>query len=160
QLNGYAGGDFNLRGGVGASGTGAALQVIFDRAAASGTALLCPTITTNSREAMTASLSNLSCALDEAPSLARRVPGVHVEGPYISPEDGPRGAHPLTHVRPPDWAEFRALQDAAGGRIRLLTLAPEAPGALPFIEKLAAAGVVVCIGHTAASPAQIRDAVS
>src|SRR5207237_3456086 len=80
--------------------------------------------------------------------------------PYISPEDGPRGAHPQEHVRPANWEEFRRFQDdAAHGMIKMLTLAPETPGALPFIEKVAATGVVVAIGHTAASPACIRDAI-
>ena len=94
------------------------------------------------------------------PSVARAVPRLHLEGPYISPEDGPRGAHPQRHVRPPDWDEFRRFQDAAGGRIRLVTLAPEHDGALTFIEKLTASGVVVALGHTAASGQRIRDAVA
>src|SRR5207249_5312166 len=64
------------------------------------------------------------------------------------------------HVRPPDWFEFRRLQDAAGGRIRLVTLAPEMPGALEFIQKLVDSGVVAALGHTAANAAQIRDAVA
>jgi len=92
--------------------------------------------------------------------LARALPGLHLEGPYISAEDGPRGAHPLRHVRPPAWDEFRRFQDAAGGRIRLITLAPEHDGALPFIEKLTASGVVVALGHTAASSACIRAAIA
>jgi N-acetylglucosamine-6-phosphate deacetylase len=87
------------------------------------------------------------------------MPCFHLEGPYISADDGPRGAHPKAHVRGPDWDEFRRWQDAAGGRIRLVTLAPEHDGALPFIEMLTAAGVVVAIGHTAATGARIRDAV-
>jgi N-acetylglucosamine-6-phosphate deacetylase len=84
---------------------------------------------------------------------------MHLEGPYISPEDGPRGAHARQHVRPPDWDEFRRLQDAAGGGIRLVTLAPEHDGALPFIERLTASGVVVALGHTAAAGPRIRDAI-
>src|SRR5205807_1149747 len=90
----------------------------------------------------------------------RAMPCFHLEGPYISAEDGPRGAHPLAQVRPPDLGEFQRIQEAADGNIRLVTLAPELPGALAFIDKLTAAGVVVAIGHTAASPATIRDAVS
>jgi N-acetylglucosamine-6-phosphate deacetylase len=84
--------------------------------------------------------------------------GIHVEGPFISPEDGPRGAHPKQHARAPDWDEFLRWQDAARGRIRIVTLSPEWPGAIDFIERAAASGVVVAIGHTAAAPAQIADA--
>jgi N-acetylglucosamine-6-phosphate deacetylase len=121
---------------------------------------LCPTLVTNAREALLHGFATLRRACETNPDLARAIPALHLEGPYISPEDGPRGAHPLRHVRPPDWDEFRRFQDAAGGRIRLVTLAPEREGALPFIEKLVAAGVVVALGHTAATPADIRAAIA
>jgi N-acetylglucosamine-6-phosphate deacetylase len=91
--------------------------------------------------------------------VAEAVPGYHLEGPYISAEDGPRGAHPREHVRLPDWDEFSRWQEAAQGRILLVTLAPELEGALTFIERLVRTGVVVAIGHTAAKPSQIRDAI-
>ncbi len=159
QVNGYGGHDFNR----GAWREGAAdpdeLALIFEKAARAGTALLCPTITTNSHEAMHAALSGLSRALNADARLARRVPGIHVEGPYIASEDGPRGAHPLEHVRDPDWDEFQRFQEAAEGRIALYTLAPERDGALPFIEKLTGSGVAVALGHTGAEPETIRDAV-
>ena len=64
------------------------------------------------------------------------------------------------YVRPPDWDEFRRLQDVAGGHIRVVTLAPEQEGALSFIERLAPSGVVVALGHTAANGTQIRAAVA
>lgn len=82
-----------------------------------------------------------------------------MEGPYISPEDGPRGAHPQEHVQPVTKDDFARRQDVTGGRIKLVTLAPEVPGALSLIEQLVATGVRVAIGHTAASVEQIRDAV-
>ncbi len=121
---------------------------------------LCPTLITNSREALLHGFVtiNKACAADA--DLAHALPALHLEGPYISAEDGPRGAHPLRHVRSPDWDEFRRFQDAAGGRIRLVTLAPELDGALPFIEKLTASGVVVALGHTAATSACIRAAIA
>jgi N-acetylglucosamine-6-phosphate deacetylase len=87
------------------------------------------------------------------------IAGLHMEGPYISPEDGARGAHRRDLVRPADVEDFRRRQDAAEGRIRLVTLAPESPGALPLVEHLVASGVRVAIGHTAASGSQIADAV-
>ena len=83
----------------------------------------------------------------------------HVEGPHISPEDGPRGAHPKPWVRRPDIDEFRRWQDAAQGRVRLVTLSPEWPEASAYIEKLAGEGVVTSIGHTRATREQIQDAV-
>ena len=104
-------------------------------------------------------MDTLRRAVESDPTLARALPGIHLEGPYISADDGPRGAHPREHVRAPDWDEFQRLQDAAGGHIRLVTLAPEHDGALEFIEKLVRAGLVVALGHTAATPVRLRDAV-
>jgi N-acetylglucosamine-6-phosphate deacetylase len=125
-----------------------------------GIGSLCPTLITNSTDALLHGFRTIASACDRDSTLATALPALHLEGPYISPEDGPRGAHPLAHVRPPDWDEFQRLQDAAAGRIRLVTLAPECNGALAFIERLVAAGVVVAIGHTAASGEQIRAAVA
>jgi N-acetylglucosamine-6-phosphate deacetylase len=89
-----------------------------------------------------------------------RVLGIHLEGPFISEVDGYRGAHPLEAVRDPDWGLFQDLQDASGGRIVLITLAPERPGSIPFIEKAVASGVVVALGHTAADGPTLRRAAS
>jgi N-acetylglucosamine-6-phosphate deacetylase len=125
-----------------------------------GVAELLPTLVTTSHEALAHGFTTLRQACDSDAELGRAIAGFHLEGPYIAAEDGPRGAHPKQHVRPPDWDEFRRLQDAAGGRIRLVTLAPETDGAIPFIEKLNKSAVVVSIGHTAAAPEQIRAAVA
>lgn len=120
---------------------------------------LCPTLITASREALLHGFTTLRNACDLDPALARALPCFHLEGPYVSGEDGPRGAHPKEHVRPPDRDEFRRLQEAAGGRIRLVTLAPEYDKALEFIGWLTQQNVVVAIGHTAARPARIREAI-
>jgi N-acetylglucosamine-6-phosphate deacetylase len=87
------------------------------------------------------------------------VPGIHIEGPFIASEDGPRGAHDLKYVRKPDFDEFKEWQDRAEGLVKLVTVAPELEGALGFIEKISAEGVVASIGHTGAAPERIRDAV-
>jgi N-acetylglucosamine-6-phosphate deacetylase len=83
-----------------------------------------------------------------------------MEGPYISPEDGARGAHAAEHVIPASIDDFSRRQDAADGRIVLVTLAAETPHALRLIEHLVKTGVRVAIGHTAASPLQITDAIA
>lgn len=118
-----------------------------------------PTLTTDSLELLGRSLATIAKAIDNLPAVQLRVPGIHLEGPFISREDGPRGAHPLQHVRPPDWVAFQQLQDSAGGSIRLTTLSPEYADAPRFIQKAVASGVVVAIGHTKASSDQIRAAV-
>jgi N-acetylglucosamine-6-phosphate deacetylase len=124
-----------------------------------GIAGMCPTLVTSRFEALAHGMSVIRQAVERDRGIARAIPAIHLEGPYISPEDGPRGAHPREYVRPPDPAEFARLQDAAGGLIRLVTLAPEHDGALEFIEKLTASGVVVALGHTNATPSRIRDAI-
>jgi N-acetylglucosamine-6-phosphate deacetylase len=120
----------------------------------------CPTLVTNTFPALMHGLATIRRARETCAEVAAAVPAIHLEGPYISAEDGPRGAHPQQHVRPPDWDEFRRLQEASGGLIRLITLAPEHQGAVQFIERLVAAGVVVALGHTAAGGARIREAIS
>jgi N-acetylglucosamine-6-phosphate deacetylase len=124
-----------------------------------GIGAFCPTLITNGFDALRHGFATLSKVLDSDAELARRMPCFHLEGPYLSGEDGPRGAHPKEHARDPNWDEFQRLQEAAVGRIRMVTVAPERAGALAFIERLTARGVVVAIGHTAATGAQIRDAV-
>lgn len=124
-----------------------------------------PTVITGSPERMEGALRNLARAKDslgakDSSGEGEAIDGFHVEGPHISAEDGPRGAHPRQWVRPPDLEEFQRWQDATAGRVRIVTLAPEWPGAPAYIEKIAAEGVVAAIGHTQATGAQIADAVS
>ncbi|HZT43191.1 MAG TPA: amidohydrolase family protein [Chthonomonadaceae bacterium] len=158
QVNGYAGGDFNGGMWIDKAQAAEAFPNIIDKLAVAGTALFCPTVITASKEAIIERLKAVVAWLDSDARAARAVPGLHLEGPYIASEDGPRGAHPLEDARDPDWDEFCRFQEAAAGRLRLCTLAPEREGALAFIEKLVEAGIVAAIGHTGARPEVIRDA--
>ena len=85
--------------------------------------------------------------------------GIHLEGPFISKEDGPRGAHPAPHCLDPDTNQVQRWQDEAEGMIRIITLAPELPGSEELIKACIKMGMVVSIGHTAAQPDQIKMAV-
>jgi N-acetylglucosamine-6-phosphate deacetylase len=116
-------------------------------------------VITGSPENMVGALRNLAAAR-EASDDSKAMEAFHVEGPHISAEEGPRGAHPRQWVRPPDIEEFYRWQEAARGNVRLVTLSPEWPQAPRYIERLASEGVVASIGHTGASSQQIRDAVS
>jgi N-acetylglucosamine-6-phosphate deacetylase len=155
QINGCDGHSFSAE-----DLTPDAVRHVVTACRAHGIASFCPTLVTNSFAALAHGLRTLRRACETDPAVAHAVAGVHLEGPYISAEDGPRGAHARWHVRPPDWDEFRRLQGASGGRVRLVTLAPEHEGAIPFIERLTSAGVVVALGHTAASGARIREAIA
>jgi N-acetylglucosamine-6-phosphate deacetylase len=127
---------------------------------AAGVTGFCPTITTDSRSTIERAMRAIASACSSHPAVRGRVLGIHLEGPYISALDGPRGAHSREHVRPPDWDEFQHWQEAADGLIRLVTLAPELPGALEFITRLRASGVRVALGHHAATREQIDAAVA
>ena len=154
QFNGYAGIDY--------SSEKLEKKDLFKMAellAASGTTSHFPTIITGPGEVTTKNLYTISSTLSEYPELAAAIPGIHIEGPYISSEEGARGAHDLNFIRNPDYAEFSEWQDAAEGRIRELTLAPERPGAMEFIKRLSSEDVIVSIGHTAASSELIKEAV-
>ncbi len=125
-----------------------------------GTGFVCPTVVTGSFTGIRNTLRAIVAACEADRLVDHAVLGIHLEGPYISDADGPRGAHPLAHVRDPAWDEFQRWQEAADGRITLVTLAPERTGALRFIEQLVAAGITVALGHTAASSETIHAAIA
>lgn len=124
-----------------------------------GITRLCPTLITNSFDGLSAGFAAIRAACEQEAWANRMVCGCHLEGPYISSEDGPRGAHPKQHVRPADWTEFQRLQQISGDRIRLVTIAPEVENAIEFISQAVAHGIVVALGHTAATPEQIHAGV-
>ena len=154
QVNGFAGADYNSP-----ETSREAIARSLEAQWATGVTRLFPTVITGSPERMTGALRMLARVRAELPG-GGTMEAFHVEGPFISPEDGPRGAHPQPWVRAPDIEEFRRFQDAAEGNIRLMTLSPEWPQAPRFIESVVRAGVVISIGHTKATAAQIGDAVS
>lgn len=157
--------DLQINGGMGVNFTSNNLSrtdigQVVSICASHGIAAFCPTIITAADETIRDAMKALAQACEASQQIQEAMPCFHLEGPFISREDGPRGAHPKEHVQLPDWNQFEQWQNAAGGRIRLVTLAPELPGALPFIEKLTKHGMVASLGHTAATPAIIRDAVA
>ena len=125
-----------------------------------GVGRFCPTVTTGPFEVLRHGLATIAAACNAERAIAERVAAIHLEGPYISAIDGPRGAHPEACCRPPDWDEFQRLQESADGMIRLVTLSPEYAEAPEFIRRAVAGGIVVAIGHTAADSSQIRAAVN
>src|SRR3981189_1582532 len=105
QVNGFAGVDYN-RPDTPPEEIARSIQVLFS----TGVTRFYPTVITGAPDEMRAAIENLARA---AESLAEgeAIEGFHIEGPHISPEDGPRGAHPRQWVRPPDFDEFRRWQD-------------------------------------------------
>ena len=124
-----------------------------------GVASVCPTLITAPVEHTLHGLRTIAQACDANPDVGRMVVGIHLEGPFLSHQPGYKGTHPGTAMRDPDWALFERFQEASGGRIVLMTLAPERPGSPEFIREAVAAGVAIALGHTAADRDQIRAAV-
>ena len=156
QVNGFAGVDYNS---ASLNPEGAPLQDSIRALFSTGVTRFYPTVITNSPDAMLAALRTLYQAKAQLPE-GQAMEAFHVEGPHISPADGPRGAHPAKWVRPPDVNEYRRWKEASEGNVRLVTLSPEWPNALDYIEQITREGVVAAIGHTQATREQIRDAVS
>jgi len=154
QINGYAGRSFGDSS-LGIDG----IRDLCWSILLSGTTRILATITTNALSAMQAAMENVHAACVAYPDVAAMVVGIHQEGPWISPENGPRGAHPLEHVRPPDLAQFAQLQHASGGRIAMLTVAPEVEGMTDLIREAARQGVVVSLGHHDADKSTIYRAM-
>ncbi|WP_394058668.1 N-acetylglucosamine-6-phosphate deacetylase [Paenibacillus sp. 843] len=124
-----------------------------------GVTLYYPTIITNGNEEIEQLLRVIDAACLEDETVGSTIGGIHLEGPFLSPEEGPKGAHDSRYIKAPDWSLFTRWQEASGNRIRIVTLSPEWPEAADFIRACAKAGIVVSIGHTAATPEQIREAV-
>lgn len=155
QVNGFAGVSFALGGSnLTEEGVRKATRELWKR----GVTTYLPTLTTNSNQVLTESFAILAKSVDDE-QLLGSIPGFHLEGPYINPEDGYRGAHPRQFVRLPDWEEFMGMNKAAGGKIMQVTLAPEMEGAQDFIKKCREKGIVVAVGHHDANKEQLDLAV-
>ena len=155
QVNGFAGVSFSLAGGVlTKEGIVKATQELWKK----GVTSYLPTITTNSQEIMTHNISLLASTKNDT-TIHGSIVGYHIEGPYLSPIDGYRGAHPLKYVRKPNWSEFMELYEASGCNIKTVTIAPEVEGGLDFIKQCTNLGITVAIGHHNASKEVIDQAV-
>ena len=152
QVNGFAGVDFSDAE-LDAPKAASVLPALWK----TGVTSFCPTLITNSLEQLARNFRVLEEARKLDEGFARTVPGYHLEGPYLSP-GGAHGVHDTRLMRLPNWDEFSHLQQAAGGRIAIVTLAPELPGAGEFIRRARAAGVVVGLGHTDGAAEDIHRA--
>lgn len=127
---------------------------------ARGVTAWCPTVITAPRERLLRAIEDVASAVERAertdPAGLPACLGIHVEGPFLAL--GARGVHDAMALRDPDLAEVDAWQAAAGGRVRLVTLAPELDGGLEAVRGLVARGIAVSIGHTEATTGVVRAA--
>ncbi|MGD0222742.1 MAG: amidohydrolase family protein [Terriglobia bacterium] len=154
QVNGFAGVDFSSPD-LDVDKAISVLPAIWS----SGVTTFCPTLITNSLSMLARNFAILEQAARMNRDFADAAPCYHLEGPYLSPL-GSHGAHDPKWMRHPDWEEFLELQRAAGGKIGIVTVAPELPGAEDFIRKAQTAGVVVAIGHTDGRPEDVHRAAA
>lgn len=154
QVNGFQGLDLNE--GVLELET---VEALSDALCCVGVRAYLPTLITASEADLCQRLQAIRKGAEILPKSKELIAGIHIEGPAISHKDGPRGAHPKEHIRPASIAEFERWQDAAGGFIKLITLAPETEDAACFIEYVTSRGVIVALGHCDADEADISRAV-
>jgi len=152
QVNGYAGVDFNAPG-----LTVEAVKSVTDRLVADGTSAFLPTLVTGDPGMLMENIRTVVAARKRYADCERAIPGFFLEGPFISPEPGAVGTHPVEWVRPPDLALFGRFQDAAEGLVRMVNVAAEIPGMPEFVRAISAQGVTVSLGHQmATSSAQLE----
>ncbi|MCP4975012.1 MAG: N-acetylglucosamine-6-phosphate deacetylase [Maribacter sp.] len=153
QINGYLGVDFSGPD-LTVEGVKKATKALWK----AGVTTYFPTIITSDIKRIKKNFTVLVEARKD-PDIGRSIPGFHLEGPYISPIAGFRGAHLEKYIKSPDWEEFRKIQKAANNGIKIITVAPEIEGAIPFIKKCVESGIIVSLGHHNGSAEDIQKAV-
>jgi N-acetylglucosamine-6-phosphate deacetylase len=128
-------------------------------------ALIAVGVTSTVASLVTAPLDELEAAVDLIAGVVdnpmqgvARIVGSHLEGPFLSPAH--RGCHDQRSLRLPDAGQARNLLRAGRGTVRMLTLAPELPGARDVLRLLTTEGVVGAMGHTGATYDETREAIS
>lgn len=154
QVNGFGGVDFQE-----ATITAAALRSACAALHRHGVAAIFLTLITDSVGRLCTQLALIRELRGHDPVIAATIAGFHLEGPWLSAKPGFHGAHDDRQMIAPRLADFHRLQDAAGGDIRLVTLAPELPGSPEFIAALTKSTVQVFLGHTDANDGEIDTAI-
>jgi N-acetylglucosamine-6-phosphate deacetylase len=154
QLNGYKGVDFN-----GDDLSAAELRRACEAVRADGGGRMLATVITDRLDRMAARIDRLAELHAADPLVADVMAGIHVEGPFISPQRGYVGAHPPEHVLPATPAAADRLVAAGRGLVRLVTLAPEHDEEQATIRRLSQRGVLVSAGHCDPSAEVLERAI-
>ena len=154
QVNGYGGVDFNQD-----DLTLEALRTACVKLEADGVSGILATIITDHLDVMANRLARLASLREQDPLVRQMIPGFHIEGPFINPADGYRGAHPLDAVQPAQVDGMQRLLDAAEGLTRVVTLAPECDAQMAVTRLLRKCNVVVSAGHCNPSLDQLDAAI-
>jgi N-acetylglucosamine-6-phosphate deacetylase len=136
-----------------------ALETIGTFLASRGTSSYLATTVTSSLDATLRALDGLANEIAKLPQPGRARPlGIHLEGPFLSHEK--RGVQPAEHLLPPSIATFDRLIEAGHGHVRLMTLAPELPGAVELAAHATERGIRISVGHSNATAAETRAAIA
>ena len=154
QVNGYCGADYSSD-----KLTVDDVYSIVSELTCSGTTCHLPTIITGDIDKTINNILVIVNAVKRSKHLRNAIAGIHLEGPFISPLDGARGAHDIKFVKKPSIEDLHRLQDAAGGMIKIITIAPETEGAIEFIHEAGKRGIKIAMGHSSAKPDEIKDAI-
>lgn len=154
QMNGYSGVDFNAD-----SLDAERVDAVCARLASEGVDGFLATIITDTLPNMEARLRALAAVHASLPSVRTLMRGIHIEGPFLNPADGYRGAHPPDAVIEGDVAAMQRLLEAGGGLVRLVTLAPERDPAMKVTRMLANNKIAVSAGHTNAAIDTLQAAI-
>lgn len=154
QVNGYAGVDFND---INLSRD--QLNFACQKLALDKVEGVLATIITDSFEKMLYKIKNLSLLINDDDFIKSVIKGIHIEGPFINPEIGYRGAHPKNFIITPNLDLIKQMLDAGNGQVKLVTLAPEHDKDFEIIKFLSDNGIIVSAGHSNASIEQLRGAI-
>jgi N-acetylglucosamine-6-phosphate deacetylase len=150
QVNGYFGVELG-------DAEPAGWATVSQRLPETGTTAFMPTFITSPVPRTTQALERAASFVPELPNGAR-VLGIHLEGPFLSPKR--RGAHNPDWITKPDHDTIEAYLEAGAGLVKVMTLAPEVGGAIAAIKQLKEAGVLVSVGHSDATAAQVSSAAA
>jgi N-acetylglucosamine-6-phosphate deacetylase len=140
-------------------GTPEAFRAINTFLATKGVARYLATTVTAPIDQTLRSLEGIANAIEAPAQPGQAIPiGIHLEGPFIS--HAKRGVHPPAHILAPDIALFHRFHEASRGHIRLISIAPETPGALDLIAHCTALGIRVSLGHSNATSPEAQAAIA
>lgn len=154
QVNGYAGIDFNSH-----SLTEDELLFVTHKLIEDNVEGIFATIITDDFESMLKKIKNLASLIAENDFVKSIIKGIHIEGPFLNPENGFHGAHPKEFIIPPNLEKVKELVEAGEGLIKIFTLAPEYDNNYESIKYLSDENIVVSAGHSDASREQLLGAI-
>lgn len=154
QINGFSGIDFNDE-----KLKVEDIEYVSKVLAGQGIGFYCPTIITNSEEKIDRLLNVIKQATEQFELCKKMILGIHLEGPFISKEDGPRGAHPLEFVTAPKVKLIQRWKEISNNLVKIITVSPEWENMDEFSDYCIKNNILVSIGHTSANTGQIEQAV-